>query len=70
MLKFFAWPSVAPSTQNRVNYGSYRNEFWEPTGIQGPPGAFGLLMHRYMAQHELDFRGLGALAVALLGGDG
>ena len=54
----------AVSTQNRVNYGSYRNEFWEPTGIQGPPGAFGLLMHRYMAQYDLDFRGLGALAVA------
>ena len=54
----------APSTQSRVNYGAYRNEFWEPTGIQGPPGAFGLLMNRYMAQYELDFTGLGALAVA------
>jgi acetyl-CoA acetyltransferase len=54
----------APSTQNRVNYGSYRNEFWEPTGIMGPPGAFGLLMNRYMAQYDMDFAGLGALAVA------
>lgn len=54
----------AVSTQSRVYYGSYRNEFWDPTGIQGPPGAFGLLMNRYMAQYELDFRGLGALAVA------
>ena len=54
----------APSTQNRVNYGSYRNEFWEPTGIMGPPGAFGLLMNRYSAQYDLDFTGLGALAVA------
>jgi acetyl-CoA acetyltransferase len=54
----------AVSTQNRSYYGAYRNEFWDPTGIQGPPGAFGLLMNRYMAQHELDFRGLGALAVA------
>ena len=54
----------APSTQNKSDYGSYRNEFWNPTGIQGPPGAFGLLMNRYSQMHELDFRGLGALAVA------
>lgn len=54
----------APSTQWRANYGSYRNEFWDPVGIQGPPGAFGLLMNRYAHEHDLDFRGLGALAVA------
>jgi len=54
----------AVSTQSRVYYGSYRNEFWEPTGIQGPPGAFGLLMNRYAEKYDLDFRGLGALAVA------
>lgn len=54
----------APSSKWSAVYGSYRNEFWEPTGIQGPPGAFGLLMNRYMAQYELDFAGLGALAVA------
>ncbi len=54
----------APSTVNRSDYGSYRAEFWHPVGIQGPPGGFGLLMNRYMAQHTLDFRGLGALAVA------
>jgi acetyl-CoA acetyltransferase len=47
-----------------VNYGSYRNEYWDPTGIQGPPGAFGLLMNRYQEQYDMDFRGLGALAVA------
>ncbi len=56
--------SDAPSTNWRASYGCYRNEFWDPVGIQGPPGAFGLLMNRYMAQHELDFTGLGALAVA------
>ncbi len=56
--------SDAPSTQSRVNYGSYRNEYWDPTGIQGPPGAFGLLMNRYQEQYDMDFRGLGALAVA------
>jgi acetyl-CoA acetyltransferase len=54
----------APSTVNRSDYGCYRGEFWHPVGIQGPPGAFGLLMQRYMAQHTLDVRGLGALAVA------
>ena len=54
----------APSTNWRASYGCYRNEFWEPVGIQGPPGAFGLLMNRYLAQHDLDFTGLGALAVA------
>ncbi len=54
----------APSTKWSATYGAYRNEFWEPTGINGPPGAFGLLYQRYMAQHDLDFRGLGALAVA------
>lgn len=42
----------------------YRPEFWDPTGIQGPPGAFGLLMHRYMAQYDLQFEALGKLAVA------
>ena len=30
----------------------------------GPPGAFGLLMNRYAHEHDLDLRGLGALAVA------
>jgi acetyl-CoA acetyltransferase len=54
----------APLTVNRSDYGCYRAEFWHPVGIQGPPGAFGLIMHRYMAQYDLDFRGLGALAVA------
>ncbi len=54
----------APSTQWRADWGSYRNEFWDPVGIQGPPGAFGLLMNRYAHEHDLDLRGLGALAVA------
>lgn len=54
----------APSTQLRPSYGGYRSEFFEPTGIQGPPGAFGLLMHRYMSQYELKFEALGKLAVA------
>ncbi len=54
----------APSTINRSDYGSYRSEFWHPVGVQGPPGAFGFLMNRYAEQYDLDYRGLGALAVA------
>jgi len=54
----------APSTQMRPAYGGYRSEFFEPTGIQGPPGAFGLLMPRYMQKYELKFEALGKLAVA------
>lgn len=54
----------APSTIRTDNQRSYRSEFRNPTGIQGPPGAFGLLMHRYMHQYQLDFRALGKLAVA------
>ena len=54
----------APSTVNRSDYGSYRSEFWHPVGVQGPPGAFGFLMNRYAQQYTLDYRGLGALAVA------
>ena len=54
----------APSTKWSAVYGAYRNELWEPTGINGPPGAFGLLYQRYAAQYDLDFRGLGALAAA------
>lgn len=54
----------APTSQwNGKNLG-YRPEFWDPTGIQGPPGAFGLLMHRYMEQYDLQFEALGKLAVA------
>ena len=54
----------APTTQwNGKNLG-FRPEFWDPVGIQGPPGAFGLLMHRYMAQYDLKPEALGKLAVA------
>ncbi len=59
--------SVAASTPSTIrtdNQRSYRSEFRNPTGIQGPPGAFGLLMHRYMHQYQLDFKALGKLAVA------
>ena len=54
----------APSTKTSAIQGGYRPEFLDPVGLNGPPGAFGLLMSRYMAQADLDFAGLGALAVA------
>lgn len=54
----------APSTQLRPIYGGYRAEFWEPTGLMGPPGMFGLLMNRYIHQYKLSFEALGTLAVA------
>jgi acetyl-CoA acetyltransferase len=56
--------SDSPTTQWRGANGGFRLEWWDPTGIQGPPGGFGLLMHRYMAQYDLKFEALGKLAVA------
>lgn len=54
----------APSTSWRAANGGFRVAFWDPTGIQGPPGGFGLLMNRYMAQYDLKPEALGKLAVA------
>ncbi len=54
----------APTSYWRGENLGYRIEFWDPIGIQGPPGAFGLLMHRYMEQYDLKFEALGKLAVA------
>jgi acetyl-CoA acetyltransferase len=54
----------APSTQWRAHYGSHSAEFGDTTGLLVAPGIFGFLMTRYAAQYDLDFRGLGALAVA------
>lgn len=54
----------APTTAWKAANGGYRVEFWDPTGIQGPPGGFGLLMNRYMAQYDLRPEALGKLAVA------
>ena len=53
----------APTTQWHGKNLGFRPEFWDPTGIQGPPGAFGFLMHRYMHQYQLKFEALGKLAV-------
>ncbi len=54
----------APTTAWNAKNGGYRVDFWDPTGIQGPPGGFGLLMTRYAAQYDLKPEGLGKLAVA------
>ncbi len=54
----------APTTAWKAANGGYRVEFWDPTGIQGPPGGFGLLMNRYAAQYDLRYEALGRLAVA------
>ena len=54
----------APSTSWRAANGGFRVAFWDPTGIQGPPGGFGLLMNRYMAQYDFKPEALGKLAVA------
>lgn len=53
----------AASTRQRSDQGGYRTEFLDPIGLQGPPGAFGFLMHRYMEKYALDFRALAKLAV-------
>ena len=54
----------APTTAWNAANGGYRVEFWDPTGIQGPPGGFGLLMNRYAHQYDLKPEALGKLAVA------
>ena len=53
----------AASTRQRSDQRSYRSDFVEPVGLQGPPSYFGFIMRRYMARHELKFEALGKLAV-------
>ena len=53
----------APNTTQRSDQRGWRTDFLNPVGLQGPPGAFGFLMHRYMATYDLDFNALGKLAV-------
>jgi acetyl-CoA acetyltransferase len=54
----------APTTDNQMKMRSFHAEWEEPTGLMGPPGAFGLLSRRYQHQYGIDFEGLGKLAVA------
>lgn len=44
------------------NY-AYHDQWADPFGLKGPPGAFGLLANRYRHQYGLDFEALGKLAV-------
>lgn len=53
----------APSTRWGANYGAYKDEFQDPTGIQGPPGMFGLLLSRYQQEFELKAEALGKIAI-------
>ncbi len=53
----------AANTRQRSDQRGYRTDFLDPVGLQGPPGAFGFLMHRYMELYDLDFRALAKLAV-------
>ncbi|HYH22888.1 MAG TPA: thiolase family protein [Azospirillum sp.] len=53
----------APSTSWNADYRAYRSEHLDPIGLQGPPGAFGLLMTRYAHQYPLKFEALGKIAV-------
>lgn len=53
----------APSTRDQAIYGGFREQWVEPTGLFGPPGAFGLVMNRYDTEYGLDHRALGKLLV-------
>jgi acetyl-CoA acetyltransferase len=53
----------APSTAWGARYGSYRPEFEQPYGVQGPPGLFGFLQRRYAAQYPLRVEALAKIAI-------
>jgi acetyl-CoA acetyltransferase len=53
----------APSTAWQARYGSYRPEFQEPYGPQGPPGLFGFLQRRYAEQYPLKQEALAKIAM-------
>jgi acetyl-CoA acetyltransferase len=51
------------SAFTRSTWGGYRPEFLEPTGVQNPPAAFGLLMSRYAHQYGIKYEALGKIAI-------
>jgi acetyl-CoA acetyltransferase len=53
----------APSTAFGARYGSYRPEFEQPYGVQGPPGLFGFLQRRYAEQYPLKPEALAKIAM-------
>jgi acetyl-CoA acetyltransferase len=54
----------AAMVERRVSYSGYRTEWEEVQGLPGPPGEFGMLMHRYMHVHRLEPEALGKVAVS------
>ena len=54
----------AQSSENKQNYGLFRNEWQYPVGTMGPPGYFGMLTNRYVHQHGPVQGALARLAVA------
>jgi acetyl-CoA acetyltransferase len=53
----------APSSAWGARYGSYRPEFEQPYGVQGPPGLFGFLQRRYAEQYPLKLEALAKIAI-------
>jgi acetyl-CoA acetyltransferase len=53
----------APSTAWGARYGSYRPEFEQPYGVQGPPGLFGFLQRRYAEHYPLKREALAKIAI-------
>jgi acetyl-CoA acetyltransferase len=53
----------APSSAWGARYGSYRPEFEQPYGVQGPPGLFGFLQRRYAEQYPLQLEALAKIAI-------
>ncbi len=53
----------APRTAWGARYGSYRPEFEQPYGVQGPPGLFGFLQRRYAEQYPLQIEALAKIAI-------
>ncbi len=53
----------APTTAWGARYGSYRPEFEQPYGVQGPPGLFGFLQRRYAEQYPLQPEALAKIAI-------
>jgi acetyl-CoA acetyltransferase len=51
----------APSTRDLSAFGAHRAEIADPTGLFGAPGAFGMIMTRYIAEYGLDRNGLANL---------
>lgn len=54
----------AAMVERHSPYGGYRSEWEQVQGLPGPPGEFGMLMHRYAHVHRLEPEALGRVAVA------